>query len=192
MRRRFLLALPLVLGGCSVIQTSVERRQWPLLVPRPQSLPPRARDPVLQVRSLVAGSGLEMRGLHALQPDGSMNVNFYEEWAAPAADSVTEALRLWLSNSGKFAAVVGTGTGVQADLELSGTLAALWSVPASHVGRAGVVVTLLDQRPATPKVIFQRSFTADAPLPGETIPDAVAAQVAALAEVFRQIEAAMP
>ena len=56
MRRRIVLAVPLALTACGLgTRPYAERRQWPLLVRRPQALPPRTGGPVLQVRSFTAG-----------------------------------------------------------------------------------------------------------------------------------------
>lgn len=147
---------------------------------------------MLEVRPLNAGSGLETRGLHSLQADGSMNVGFYDEWSVPPAEGVSDALRLWLGGSGKFSAVIGQDSGVQPDLVLTGTLTALWTIAARQIARAAIVMTLIDQRPLKPKVMLQRNFAAETPVGSDTSAAAAAAQIAALAEVFRQIDAALP
>ena len=116
-RRRAVLASLLGLGGCGLSQRPyLERRQWPLIVRRPAALPARARGRVLLVRSIRAGPGLEARGLQSLQPDGSVKVDFYEEWAVPPAQAIEDDLRQWLAASGLFAAVLAPGSQLPADL----------------------------------------------------------------------------
>src|SRR5450759_2112909 len=107
MRRRGVILLPALLAACGLAERPyAERRQWPLLLRRPQSLPPRPGGPVLEVRTLRAGPGLEARGLQSLEPDGSIRTAFYEEWAVPPAQGAEDALRLWLADCGRFAAVL--------------------------------------------------------------------------------------
>ena len=192
MRRRAFLALPLTLAACGLAERPyAERRQWPLLVHQPETRPPRRGGPVLEVRPLRAGPGLEARGLQSLQPDGSMRTAFYEEWAVPPAEGAGDALRLWLTNSGKFGAVVAPGSRVTPDLVMEGELTALWSEPAQKQARATLAITVVDQRGGSSRILLQRTFTGTAPLGSDAAPDAAHAQLEALADAFRQIEQAV-
>src|SRR5215472_8066786 len=133
MRRRRVLALPLLLAACGLSERPyAERRQWPLLIRRPNALPPRTGGRILEVRPINAGPGLEVRGLQSLEGDGSLHTAFYEEWAVPPAEGIGDALRLWLAGSGKFGAVVAPGSRLTADLVLEGELTALWTEPAQQ------------------------------------------------------------
>jgi ABC-type uncharacterized transport system auxiliary subunit len=193
MTRRALLALPFLVAACGLSERPyTERRQWPLLLRRPNTLPPRRGGPVLEVRTLNAGPGLESRGLKLLTADGNMQTLFYEEWAVPPAQAIEDSLRLWLSASGRFGAVVAPDSRVQADLALEGELTALWAEPGQHLARAAIAVTLIDQRGASPRILLQRTFRGEATLASDSPPDAASAQIAALTEVFRQVEAAIP
>jgi ABC-type uncharacterized transport system auxiliary subunit len=190
-RRGFIL-LPLALAACGLAERPyAERREWPLLVPRRKSLPPRSGGKVLEVRTLRAGPGLEARGLQSLEPDGSIRTAFYEEWAVPPAQGAEDALRRWLADSGRFAAVVAPGSRMPSDLVLEGELTALWSEPAAGRAHAAIGVVVVDQPGTVPRIVLQRTFSADAPLAGAAPPDDAAAQIAALAEVFRGIETAL-
>lgn len=192
MRRRAVLGLPLLLAACGLSERPyTERREWPLLIRRPDAQPPRRGGPVLEVRPINAGPGLEVRGLQSLEADGSLHTAFYEEWAVPPAEGIGDALRLWLAGSGKFGAVVSPGSRLTADLVLEGELTALWVEPAQQRARATLAVTVIDQRTSTPHILLQRTFTATAPLPSDAAPGAAAAQLAALTDVFRQIEQAI-
>jgi ABC-type uncharacterized transport system auxiliary subunit len=193
MTRRGFLFLPLLLAACGLSERPyTERRQWPLVLRRPNTLPPRRGGPVLEVRTLNAGPGLESRGLKSLTSDGSMQTSFYEEWAVPPAQAIEDSLRHWLAASGKFGAVVAPDSRVQADLALEGELTALWAEPAQHLARAAIALTVVDQRGTSPRILLQRTFRGEAMLASDTPPDADSAQLAALTEVFRQIEAAIP
>ena len=187
--------LALLLGsatGCGLSERPyLERRQWPLIVRRPSQRQPRAKGRVLLVRSVRAGPGLEARGLQSLQPDGSVKVDFYEEWAVPPAQAVEDDLRQWLADSGLFAAVLAPGSRLSADLVLEGDLTAFWAdIPAMRA-RAALALVLLDQRPSPVRVLMQRTFTAEAPLPSAEAPAIVSALRLALSQVFEQVERAV-
>ncbi len=191
MRRRMWLAAPLVLAGCSLERPYAERRQWPLVARRGRVERARAGAPVLVVRGLRAGPGLEVRGLQSLQADGSIRTEFYEEWAAPPAQAVEEAVRGWLADSGLFGAVVAPASRIEADQVMEGELTGLWTIPATRQAHAAVGVTVLAQRAAVTRVVLQRRFVAEAPMAGNSAREAVEAQTAALAAVLAQIEAAL-
>jgi ABC-type uncharacterized transport system auxiliary subunit len=186
------LAALLAVAGCGLSERPyLERRQWPLIVRRAAQQPPRTKGRVLLVRTIRAGPGLEARGLQSLQKDGSVKVDFYEEWAVPPAQAVEDALRQWLADSGLFSAVLAPGSRLPADLVLEGDLTAFWAdIPAMRA-RAALGVVLLDQRPSPVKVLLQRTFTADAPLPTTDAPAIAGALRTALSDVLQQVEAAL-
>jgi ABC-type uncharacterized transport system auxiliary subunit len=190
MKRRTLLLAPLLTGACSVLpeRPYAQKRDWPLAVRRPVGQPPRAGGAVLLVRGLAAAPGLEDRGLHALQPDGSMRVSYYEQWITPPAQGVEETLRQWLAASGLFAAVLAPGSRAAADLVLEGELTALWTEPASGRAVAGLAYALLDQRHGAAAVLTQQVVVGTAPLRIPSAPASVDAQQRALADAFGQIE----
>ena len=192
MNRRLALASLLALAGCGLSQRPyLERRQWPLIVRRPTTLPPRRRGRVLLVRTIRASPGLEARGLQTLEPDGSIHADFYEEWAVPPAQGVEDSLRRWLADSGLFAAVIAPGSQLSSDLVLEGELTAFWADLRARTARASLSIVLLDQRPNPVRVLLQRTFTGMVPLPS-TEPSAIAAALkTALADVLRQVEAAI-
>ncbi len=192
MRRRLVLAGALALAGCGLSERPYpERRQWPLVVRRPTSLPPPRRGKVLLVRSIGAAPGLGVRGLQSLRPDGSLNIDFYEEWAVPPAESVESDLRQWLADSGRFRAVVAPGSRLNADFVLEGTLTAFLADPPTGTARVTLSVVLLDQRPNPVKILMQRNFTAEERLASADPPGIVQALRAGLADVLRQVEAAV-
>jgi ABC-type uncharacterized transport system auxiliary subunit len=192
MKRRYVLGGALALAGCGLAERPyTERRQWPLLVPRPMSLPPRARGKVLQIRPLRAVAGMSVRGLQTLQPDGSLQVAFYEEWAVPPPEGVEDALRMWLAGSGLFSAVIGSGSRQAPDLVLEGELTALLADLGAGVARATLAVVVIDQHPNPARIRVQANETGVEPLKGTEAPAQVAAQLAALAAAFTETERAL-
>ena len=111
------------LGGCSVLPQTpyVQRRDWPLDVRRPTTAVAPKQGRVLLVRAVRAGPGLGDRGLRWLLPDGSVHVDFYEQWAVPPAEAVEDDTRRWLADSGLFIAVVATGSRLTADIRRTST-----------------------------------------------------------------------
>jgi ABC-type uncharacterized transport system auxiliary subunit len=190
MRRRWLLGWGAALAGCSVLpeQPYVQRREWPLDVQRSPVLPPRARGRVLLVRAVRASPGLEVRGLQWLQRDGSLHVDFYEQWAVPPAQGVEDDLRQWLAGAGLFRSVLAPGSRLDADLVLEGELSALTGDLKAGVARASLALVLLDQRAGPVKVLLQKTETAEVPLTGTDPPAMVASLKAALVAVLGKAE----
>lgn len=198
MKRRFVLSTPLILAACGLSERPyTERRQWPLMARRPQTERARLQSsgpnsPILLVRALRAGPGLDVRGLQTLQADGSIRTDFYEEWAAPPAQGAEEALRAWLTATGRYSAVIASGSRLEPDQILEGELTGLWTIPATNQAHCALGITIVAQRASTTRVILQDRFTAEAPLAGTSPREAVEAQAAALARVLAQVEAALP
>jgi cholesterol transport system auxiliary component len=190
MRRRWLLAGGAALAGCSVLpqQPNVQRRDWPLDVRRGSPLPPRPRGRVLLVRGVRASPELEVRGLQWLQRDGSLHVDFYEQWAVPPAQAVEDDLRQWLADAGLFRAVLAPGSRLNADLVLEGELDVFSADLATGVARAALALVLLDQRPNPTKVLLQKTESAEVKLTGTDPPAMVEALKAALVAVLGQSE----
>jgi ABC-type uncharacterized transport system auxiliary subunit len=190
MKRRWLLAGAAALTGCSVLPQTpyVQRRDWPLDVRRPATSPRNPRGRVLLVRSVRAAPGLEARGLQWLQRDGSVHVDFYEQWAVPPAQAVEDNLRQWLADAGQFSAVVAPGSRLSADFVLEGELDVFIADRNASVGRVALAVVLLDQRQGATKVLLQRTETAEVRLGNTEAPAIAEATRAAIAEVLRQTE----
>jgi cholesterol transport system auxiliary component len=193
MRRRWLLAGAAALAGCSVLpqQPNVQRRDWPLDVRRSSTLPPRARGRVLLVRGVRSSPELEARGLQWLQRDGSLHVDFYEQWAVPPAQAVEDDLRQWLADAGLFRAVLAPGSRLNADLVLEGELDVFSADLTAGVARAALALVLLDQRPGSTKVLLQKTESAEVKLTGTDPPAMVDALKAALVAVLGESEQAI-
>jgi ABC-type uncharacterized transport system auxiliary subunit len=169
-------------------QPYVQRREWPLDVQRSPILPPRSRGRVLLVRAVRASPGLEVRGLQWLQRDGSLHVDFYEQWAVPPAQAVEDDLRQWLAGAGLFRSVLAPGSRLDADLVLEGELTAFLADLKAGVARTSLALVLLDQRSGAAKVLMQRTETAEEPLAGTDPPALVASLKAALVAVLGKAE----
>ena len=129
-----------------------------------------------------------MRGLQWLQRDGSLHVDFYEQWAVPPAQAVEDDLRQWLADAGLFRAVLAPGSRLNADLVLEGELDVFSADLATGVARAALALVLLDQRPNPTKVLLQKTESAEVKLTGTDPPAMVEALKAALVAVLGQSE----
>jgi ABC-type uncharacterized transport system auxiliary subunit len=193
MNRRFLLLTPLALASCagSLLpkQRYIPRINWPLDPQPPTQNPANPAGPILLVRDLTAGPGLDQQGVQVLQPDGSLVVDDYNLWAVAPADAVTASLAQWCEASGAFAAVVTPGSRLTAALMLEGELTEL--VADTRTGQARAVLTLVVIKnsgsiAAADLPLAQQRITGTAALPGATPAAEVAAQRAALASALTQ------
>lgn len=191
-RRRLLLAAPLALSACASLlpsQKYTPRISWPLQPPPPANMPPAPGGRVLLVRPITAAPGLEARGLQSLGPDGSLNVDYYNLWAVPPADAVTQALLDWSEASGAFSAVITPGSRLQPDLILEGELTELLADPARSEARAALTLVVIKPGAgaggaAVP--LRQALLRAAVPLSGNAPAVLAAAQSEALSQVLTQ------
>ncbi|MGH7086300.1 MAG: ABC-type transport auxiliary lipoprotein family protein [Acetobacteraceae bacterium] len=192
-RRNLVLGLPALLGGCASALTRpyVARQDWALTVPPPAGAKRRGGK-VLLVRTVEAAPSLQDRGLKTLAPDGLMHTDFYNRWVVPPAEGVGAALRQFLAASGLFEAVLAPGSLATAALTLEAELMQLWVEPAAGRAVAELSIVLLATATASTHVLMQATERATSPLPAPAGPaQQVDAQLAALAQVFREIEAAL-
>ena len=192
MHRRFVLTAPLVLSACASLlpaQKYTPRTSWPLQLP-PPAFPPRASTgPVLMIRPIAAAPGLDARGLQSLAADGSLRVDYYNLWAVPPADAVTEALLNWTQASGMFSAVVTPGTRLDPGLIIEGELTELIADPGR--GEALATLTLVVIKPSRALTgvalpLAQARLHATAKLDGNGPAAMVAAQSDAVTAVLVQ------
>lgn len=192
MHRRLILLAPLALAACGSLlpqQKYIPRINWPLQPLPPVQNPPNPAGPVLLVRDIAAGPGLDQQGVQVLQPDGSLYIDYYNLWAADPADATTQALLAWLQASGAFSAVISPGSRLTASLILEGELTELVADPDQD--RAIAVLTLVVIKNngaigAGTAPLAQQRITGMAPLGGDAPAAEVAAQQAALASVLEQ------
>ncbi|MGH7042380.1 MAG: ABC-type transport auxiliary lipoprotein family protein [Acetobacteraceae bacterium] len=153
---------------------------------RPVALPPRAGGKVLVVRELTPAPGLDQLGVQWLRSDRSLHVDFYNQWAVPPAEGVTDDLRRWLAASGLFAAVVGPDSEVAANFTLSGELTAFMGDPARRRARVALALVLIGGRPA--RLLVQRTVVAETPMQAATPTDVVTAIKRSLRATLVQVE----
>ncbi len=191
--RRLLIAAPLLLGACSVLnQPNIPIMRYALSPRRPDTRQAPRGAGVLQLRGIRGAAGVQDVGLRTLQPDGAIRLAPYDEWIAPPGELTEAALRAWLSASGLFSAVVSPGSRADATLVLEGELTSLEAVPYASEARAGLAGVLLLDRGGTTRVLMTFNVTGSAPLAADADePTKAAAMQAALGQAFTRLEDAM-
>jgi cholesterol transport system auxiliary component len=191
MNRRSLLTLgSALLAGCSVLpaRENQQRRDWPLVPRRSSVVPPPKNGRILLIRTMTAAPGLEARGVQWLLKDGSLNSDYYEQWAAPPYQAMEEGLRRWLSDAGLFSAVVAPGSRVTAEFALESELTSLVADPRAGTARASLSLVLLEPKGDQTRVRLQRTETAEVKLNGTGVEAIVAGLREAAAAVLGQAE----
>lgn len=191
--RRGLIASAAALSGCNTVLQRpkyVQRTTWPLSLNPPASLAAYARKhphKTLLVQEFTAAPGLDQQGVHWLNANGSVHIDFYNTWEVLPAQAVSDDARRWLIASGLFAAVVGPGSTLAADLMLEGELTHLVADPSTLRAHAALSITLLNQRTTPAKSLLQTVLSADAAVPRPTPDGVVAGERAALANVLDRL-----
>jgi cholesterol transport system auxiliary component len=192
MNRRLVLSAPLALTACGSLlpqQTYVPRINWPLAPEPPAQNAPNPAGPVLLLRDITAAPGMDQQGVQILQPNGSLNIDYYNLWAVSPADAATQSLLTWLQASGDFSAVVSPGSRLTASLILEGELTELLADLSTNQATAVLTLVVIknsDSISAASLPLAQQRITGTAPLTGTTPAAEVAAQRAALANALSQ------
>lgn len=190
--RRLLIAAPLGLAACSSLlpaQKYVPRAVWPLQPPPPNMAAASGRGQVLLVRAITAAPGLEQRGLQSLTAGGSLNVDYYNLWAVPPADALTQSFVTWAQASGLFSAVVTPGTRLTPGLIVEGELTELLVDLNSNMAQARMTLLVIKPSPALggfARPLAQVSLAASQPVQGSGAAAQADAQNKALAVLLSQ------
>lgn len=197
LRRRLVLAAPLGLAACGSLlprQKYVPRIIWPLQPPAPAANAAPGTGKVLLVRAITAAPGLDQRGLQSLGADGSLNVDYYNLWAVPPADALTQSLITWAQASGMFAAVVTPGTRLTPGLIAEGELTQLLADLPANMARARMSLLIIKASGAVAgfaQPLAQLSLSASAPIAGSGAQAQAEAENQAVASLLGQAMAAL-
>jgi ABC-type uncharacterized transport system auxiliary subunit len=191
-RRSTLLALP-TLAACSnpLSRPFPDKQVFVLEASRPGPPTPAARRRTIQVREVAGTTATDPRGLVRRLPDNRQTTDFWNEFAAPPARLVDDALRRWLAASGAVEAVLDSGSRAAAGLVLETTLLALHAdltESASPAAVVGLAVLLLDPARTPPRIAGQASIEQRAPLAGTGAAAIVAGMNVALAACLARVE----
>ena len=191
--RRAVVLGSLGLASCSVLPQPkyVQQTQWPLLLHPPRAVPPSAKGKVLLVRDVQASPGVDRLGLQWFEPNGSVHVDFYNQWAVPPSQGVTNNLQQWLAASGLFAAVVPTGSGLSPSLILNTQLTQFIADPRTMTAHASLQITLINPNRTPSQVLLQQSIAGQARMPTDSPQGVAEGLQAALADALGKVQAAI-
>jgi ABC-type uncharacterized transport system auxiliary subunit len=130
-----------------------------------------------------------------VRADGTESADFYNEWTAPPAELVEEAIRRWLGASGLFSAVVAPGSRATSELIMETELTALQVNLVRGEARAALSAVLLDGG-ASGRVLAQFTPSGTVALPAgsredPTPEESAAAMTRALAAALADLEQAL-
>jgi cholesterol transport system auxiliary component len=133
----------LMLSGCvgALKSEYPERRFYTLAAERPGAAASPAKEGVLRIRRFTASKVSEGSELVTRKAEAEYETDFYNAFFVPPATQLTEQSQRWLSSSGLFSAVVGTGS----------------SLPETHV-MEGNVVALYEDRRRSPAAVMEVQF----------------------------------
>jgi len=189
MRRRIILAAPVLLAGCASLlpkQKYIPRVTWPLNPQPPQSRPANEAGKIVLLRDLGAGPGMSDPSIQTLNADGSLTTSYYNQWAVAPADAASEVLGTWLTASGVFSAVVTPGSRLVADLVVEGEVTELVADLSKNQARAVLTLVVIQNTAGNTRPLAQQRITGTAPLTGTDYGALVSAQTAALANAVQQ------
>jgi cholesterol transport system auxiliary component len=189
MKRRWIVAAPVLLAGCASIlpkQKYIPMVSWPLNPQPPNTNPANEAGKVLLLRGLDAGPGMSSQGIQTLQPDGSVSSSYYNQWAVAPADAAVEVLGNWLTASGAFSAVISPGSRLTANLIVEGEFSELLSDIGAGQAKAVLTLVVIQSVSGNTRPLAQQRIEGVAALNGTDFAAQVAAQTAALANAMQK------
>lgn len=161
MKRAWMLIL-LAAAGCVDLKASYpERRFYTLEAARPASSAGAGSGPVLRVRRFSASKLCDGTELVTRNADGTYDTDFYNVFFAPPSQQAMEQTARWLTQSGLYSSVVGSGSSVPESLILEGNLVALYGDAGRGDGPRAVIELqfLLVKVASDPaSVLLQRTY----------------------------------
>ncbi len=158
---RYLIpAVLIVTSGCvdALKSEYPERRYFTLAVQRPGEAAPPAKEGVLRVRRFTASKLSEGNELVTRVGETEYETDFYNQFFSPPAMQLTEQAHRWLGASGRFSAVVGTGSSLPETHILEGNVVSLYSDSRSSSAVLEIQFMLVKVSAEPAAVIFQKSY----------------------------------
>lgn len=191
--RRAVVLVSAGLAACSVLPQPkyVQQTQWPLQLHPPRTVPPPANGKVLLIRDVQASPGVDRLGLQWYEQNGSVHVDFYNQWAVAPSQAVTNNLQQWLAASGLFAAVVSPGSGLSPGLILDTQLTQFIADPRTMTAHAALQITLINPNRTPSQALLQQSIAGQARMPTDTPQGVAEGLQAAFADALGKVQAAI-
>ena len=186
------IALLLASAGCvgALKSEYPERRFYTLAAERPGAAAAAAKDGVLRIRRFTASKVSEGSELVTRKADAEYETDFYNAFFVPPATQLTEQAQRWLSSSGLFSAVVGTGSSLPESHVMEGNLVALYADRRQSPAAVMEVQFMLLKVASDPSaVLFQKSYRESVAVTGDGPEAVIAAWNGALAKILASLEA---
>lgn len=167
-----------------------ERRFYTLAADRQGTAAAAAKDGVLRIRRFTASKVSEGSELVTRKAEAEYETDFYNAFFVPPATLLTEQSQRWLSSSGLFSAVVGTGSSLPETHVLEGNVVALYADRRQSPAAVMELQFMLLKVASDPSaVLFQKSYRQSAALTGDGPEAVIAGWNAALGRILASLEA---
>jgi ABC-type uncharacterized transport system auxiliary subunit len=179
-----------ILSGCVTLSVPAPPTQEYLL----DYAPPASDGPplpvVLRIGHLSIASTYARSGIMYRTSDHEIGAYAYRQWATDAASMVSDLLARDFADAGRYRAVLNGPTRLWPDYEISGTIERMEEWIGAGGGTANLQLRVLLRRlspDAEDKVVFQKTYTADEPCPGDDTADLVSAMSRALQSISEEL-----
>jgi cholesterol transport system auxiliary component len=189
-RRRALLALPLLLGGCSVLPASREEPvTLHVLLPEGRQAAVPRRTTVLEVATPRAGAGVDTAPMAYVMRRDELDYFATHRWVDTPSRMLAPLLVNALEQTTAFAAVVTPGSGVAADVRLDTDILRLQQDFTTRPSRAEVALRAQLTNLRTRRVMATRLFEDEERAPMDDPAGGVVALNAAVQRVLARVTA---
>ncbi len=187
-----LLALGLLFCSCSALSKEYpDKRYFGLKASRPGSPKSHPGDLVLKVRQFEASRKYEGQELVYRQGEIDWASDYYHVFFMPPADLATEEAIVWLKDTGLFAQVVPQTSRLKPTHYLEGYVVSLYGDYSDEADPRAVLelgILVIDEREAGTRVVLQRAYRREKPLPDNSVEELVRAYHGAFADILTELE----
>jgi len=192
MKARFtiVVAASLALSGCVTLTVPAPPTQEYVLQYAPPSSQGSPLPAVLRVTHLQIASTYARNGIIYRTSDHEIGAYSYHHWAADPAGMVGDLLARDFADAGGYRAVLSGPSRVRPDYEVSGTIEEMEERIGDGRSTAHLKIRVLLRRLAADaknKVVFQKTYTADEPTPGDNTAELVAAMSSGLQQISESL-----
>ena len=162
-----LLAATLCFGGCSLKKQYPAKQSFLVEAQRAGEARAATASDVLRVRNLQVAAPFEGKSFVYRSSGLGYQTDFYHEFLVAPRALLTEQTRQWLGASGLFRFVTDPASKADATHSLEGNVSALYGDyrdPASPKAVLAVEFFLVNDQPASPEIIFHKSYRQEVPL----------------------------
>jgi ABC-type uncharacterized transport system auxiliary subunit len=191
-RMTILAAATAVLSGCATLTVPAPPTREYLLDYAPPSSQGSSLPAVLRVAHLSIASTYARTGIMYRSSDHEIGSYAYHQWVTDPAGMVGDLLARDFAEAGQYRAVLNGPSRVRPDYELSGAIEEMEERIGDGGSSAHLQIRVLLRRLATDaenKVVFQKTYTADEPTPGDNTSELVAAMSRGLQQISESLRA---